>query len=157
MASFASSILSSKDHPSLVIGALQLVDILLSKAPSLYQPAFRREGVFHEIELLSERNMTIARTKEKEGSDSTEDGPPSNSSIVSGFKKSSVTLDPEDAITSRARVIQVRYLSENEDPEHDGAFQSLCSLVQKISAPQSSDREYSEQFAPICHGRESCW
>jgi len=151
VASFASSILSSKDHPSLVIGALQLVDILLFKAPSLYKPAFRREGVFHEVELLSDRNSTIAGTKEKEGSDSTEDGPSSNSSIISGFKKSSMTLDPDDAITSRAKVIQFRYLSEKEDPEHDGAFQNLCCLVQKISTPQSSDREYSEALCELAN------
>ncbi|KAJ7780447.1 hypothetical protein B0H14DRAFT_3586076 [Mycena olivaceomarginata] len=44
VASFASSILSSKDHPTLVIGALQLVDLLLAKVPALYKPTFRREG-----------------------------------------------------------------------------------------------------------------
>jgi E3 ubiquitin-protein ligase TRIP12 len=148
VASFASSILSSKDHPTLVIGALQLVDMLLSKLPSLYNPAFRREGVFHEIELLSERPLTTAKAKdkekEKEGSESTEEGPPSILPPVSSLKKASTSLDPEDASTLRARVIQFKYLSDKEDPEQDGAFQTLCSLVGKISAPHSSDKDYSE-------------
>jgi E3 ubiquitin-protein ligase TRIP12 len=147
VASFASSILSSKDHPTLVIGALQLVDMLLFKLPSLYMPAFRREGVFHEIELLSERTLITAKAKdkEKEGSESTEEGPPSIAPPVSSFKKaSSTSLDPEDASTLRAKVIQFKYLSDNEDPEQDDAFQTLCGLVGKISSPHSSDKDYSE-------------
>ncbi|KAJ7510224.1 hypothetical protein B0H11DRAFT_1900576 [Mycena galericulata] len=51
VASFASSILSSKDHSTLVVGALQLVDLLLAKVPALYKPTFHRERVFHEIEV----------------------------------------------------------------------------------------------------------
>jgi E3 ubiquitin-protein ligase TRIP12 len=147
VASFASSILSSKDHSTLVIGALQLVDVLLSKLPSLYKPAFRREGVFHEVELLSERMLTTAKAKdkEKEGSESPEEGTLSFPPPGSGFKKpSSLSLDPEDATTLRARVVQFKYLSDKEDPGQDDAFQTLCSLVGKISLPHSSDKDYSE-------------
>ena len=147
MASFASSILSSKDHPTLVIGALQLVDMLLSKLPLLYKPAFRREGVFHEIELLGERTLTTAKTKDKEkdGSESTEEGAPSILPPVSSYKKaSSMLLDPEDVSALRARAIQFKYLSDKEDPEQDSAFQTLCCLVDKISSPRSSDKDYSE-------------
>jgi E3 ubiquitin-protein ligase TRIP12 len=145
VAGFASSVLSSKDHPTLVIGALQLVDMLLSKLPSLYNPAFRREGVSHEIGLLSERPLTStkAKDKEKEGSESPEEGPPSILPPASSFKKTSMSLDPEDASTLRARVIQFKYLSDKEDPDQDGAFQALCSLVGKISSPHSSDKDYS--------------
>ena len=57
VAGFVSSVLSSRDHPSLVIGALQLVDLLLSRVPALYKPSFRREGVFHEIESLAAREL----------------------------------------------------------------------------------------------------
>jgi len=148
VASFASSILSSKDHPTLVIGALQLVDMLLSKLPSLYNPAFRREGVFHEIELFSERSLTTAKAKdkEKEGTESTEEGPPSVLPPVSGFKKAPMSLDPEDASTLRARVIQFKYLLDKEVAEQDGAFQTLCCLVGKISSPHSCDKDYSESL-----------
>jgi len=149
VASFASSILSSKDHPSLVIGALQLVDLLLAKLPSLYKPTFHREGVFHEIETLAERtlNSAKAKEKEKEHSEAAEDGALSSAPVssVPGFKKlSSMSLDPEDAITLRARVIQFRYLSDKHETDEDGSFDRLRGVVEKISALDSSDQQYSE-------------
>ncbi|PPQ78382.1 hypothetical protein CVT25_011605 [Psilocybe cyanescens] len=148
VASFASSILSSKDHPSLVIGALQLVDLLLGKLPSLYKPTFHREGVFHEIEALAERALTTSKVKDKDTPEAGEDGSSSSNpppTSIPGFKKlSSMSLDPEDAITLRARVIQFKYLTDKEDVDEDGAFQSLRNVVAKISAPNSSDQEYSE-------------
>lgn len=88
VASFASSILSSKDHPSLVIGALQLVDLLLTKLPSLYKPTFHREGVFHEIETLAERTLlSSTKSKEKDGSETNDDALISNPPpTLPGFK-----------------------------------------------------------------------
>ena len=60
--------ISTNLHTSttLVIGALQLVDMLLSKLPLLYKPSFRREGVFLEIELLGEGTLAAAKTKDKD-------------------------------------------------------------------------------------------
>ena len=57
MASFTSSVLSSKDHLSLMIGGLQMVELLLSKASAEFKSSFRREGVLHEIEMLAERPL----------------------------------------------------------------------------------------------------
>jgi E3 ubiquitin-protein ligase TRIP12 len=94
VASFASSILFSKDHPSLVIGALQMVDLLLAKVPALYKPAFRREGVFNEVEVLAERPITSAKSKDKESpeasaseSGSAPPAPPISVASIPGFKK----------------------------------------------------------------------
>jgi len=58
--------LSSKDHPNLIIGAVQLVELLLSEVPEGFRPAFRREGVFYEVELLAER--PIVSSKKRGGS-----------------------------------------------------------------------------------------
>ncbi|KDR80639.1 hypothetical protein GALMADRAFT_240990 [Galerina marginata CBS 339.88] len=151
VASFASSILSSKDHSSLVIGALQLVDLLLGKLPSLYKPTFHREGVFHEIETLGERALTSSKVKEKEPSEASEDGPSTNPpAVIPGFKKlSSISLDPEDAVTLRARVIQFKYLADKGDVGENGAFENLRSVVEKISAPNSSDQEYSQALSEL--------
>ncbi|KAF8906204.1 hypothetical protein CPB84DRAFT_1813845 [Gymnopilus junonius] len=151
VASFASSVLSSRDHPSLVIGALQLVDLLLGKLPSLYKPTFHREGVFHEIETLAERIITSSKTKEKESSETGDDAPPPNPpAIIPGFKKlSSMSLDPEDAITLRARVIQFKYLTEKENVDENGAFENLRNLVKKIITPNSTDQEYSQALAEL--------
>ncbi|KAJ7117663.1 hypothetical protein C8R44DRAFT_199718 [Mycena epipterygia] len=166
VASFASSILSSKDHPTLVIGALQLVDLLLAKVPALYKPTFRREGVFHEIEVLSGRTIVSAakskdkdaKEKEKEKESSESPAPPDNADLpppappavagtaptIPGFKKlSSLSLEPEDAITLRARVIQFKYLSGDETGEGDGSFGALQRLVECISS-DASEKDTSE-------------
>ncbi|KAF9479594.1 hypothetical protein BDN70DRAFT_906231 [Pholiota conissans] len=146
VASFASSILSSKDHPSLVIGALQLVDLLLGKLPAFYKPTFHREGVFHEIETLAERTLTTSKNKEKESSENGEDTSSTNPpQTIPGFKKlNTLSLEPEDAITLRARVIQFKYLTGKEDVDEDSSLQSLRYVVTRISATNASDQEYSQ-------------
>ncbi|KAG8874928.1 Ubiquitin fusion degradation protein 4 [Tulasnella sp. 331] len=58
IASFVGSVISSKDNPALVIGALQIVEILLSRFPQQYRMAFRREGVLHEIEIRATQELT---------------------------------------------------------------------------------------------------
>ncbi|KAJ6519112.1 hypothetical protein C8R45DRAFT_950282 [Mycena sanguinolenta] len=178
VASFASSILSSKDHPTLVIGALQLVDLLLTKVPAQYKPTFRREGVFHEIEVLSGRNIvsppkpskdkeasssSSAKDKDKEKEKETEkeasespappeiaDIPPppaassSASTTIPGFKKlTSLSLEPEDAITLRARVIQFKYLSGDDNGAGDGSFGALQRLVERIGK-DGSEKDAAE-------------
>ncbi|KAJ2915477.1 hypothetical protein MD484_g4935, partial [Candolleomyces efflorescens] len=153
IATFASSILSSRDHPSLVIGALQLVDLLLSKVSTVYKPAFRREGVFHEIESLSARHVASSKSKdktkdsEKEGEQSTESVPPPPVIPVSslpGLKKlSSLSLDPEDAITLRSRVIQFKYVTGEQQEAGDSSFTELRGLVARISDPLASAEDLS--------------
>lgn len=166
VASFASSILSSKDHPSLVIGALQLADLLLTKVPTEYKPTFRREGVFHEIEALSDRLTASAKSKEKDkDKDSAEAPSPSEAaalaampppisaslaSVIPGFKKlSSLSLEPEDAITLRARVIRFKHLSGSDEAESDNAFDTLRALVERVSAPAASEKELSEALRSL--------
>ncbi|KAJ6534683.1 hypothetical protein DFH09DRAFT_1180315, partial [Mycena vulgaris] len=166
VASFASSILSSKDHPTLVIGALQLVDLLLAKVPALYKPTFRREGVFHEIESLSGRTIVTAakskdKEKEKEKETSESPAPPENAAdlpppppagaapTIPGFKKlTSLSLEPEDAITLRARVIQFKYLSGDEKGAGDGSFAALQRLVERISR-DGSEKDTTEALREL--------
>lgn len=153
VASFASSILSSKDHPSLVIGALQLVDLLLVKVPALYKPSFRREGVFHEIGTIAARPVTSSKPKtkdkEKDSSEPTsaESGsvspaPPISVNSISGLKKlSSLSLEPEDAITLRSRIIQFKHLSSDISHDEDSAFTTLRLIVDRISSQQVTEKE----------------
>ncbi|KAI0042289.1 hypothetical protein FA95DRAFT_1500247 [Auriscalpium vulgare] len=153
VASFASSILSSKDHPTLVIGALQLVELLLAKSPEEYRPAFRREGVYHEIEALASRNLIASKSKDnkdKEGSDASAEPapapPPAPVSALAasmpGFKKlSSLSLDPEDAVTLRARVIRFRHLVGKDSAEGDDTFSKLRHLVERLGNLNASEKE----------------
>lgn len=146
MASFSSSVLSSKDHPTLVLGALQLVEILLSKVPADYMPAFRREGVFHEVETIASRPLT-SKPKEKEanpeaGAEPSDPSiPPSAPFATStpGYKKlASLALDPEDAITLRAKVIRFRHLTGGDQLD-DSLTDTLHGLVERISDKAGSD------------------
>ncbi|KAJ7231897.1 hypothetical protein B0H12DRAFT_1262703 [Mycena haematopus] len=144
-----------KGPPTLVIGALQLVDLLLSKVPTQYKPTFRREGVFHEIEVLSGRNIVSAAkpskdketssssAKDKEKEKATEKETSDASTTIPGFKKlTSLSLEPEDAITLRARVIQFKYLSGDDNGAGDGSFGALQRLVDRIGR----DGEMAELF-----------
>ncbi|KAF9221474.1 hypothetical protein BS17DRAFT_758087 [Gyrodon lividus] len=159
VASFASSILSSKDHPSLVIGALQLVDLLLQKVPAEYRPVLRREGVFHEIEACASRTLTTAKSKDKDISDLSVSGEPASipvhvSSGISGYKKfHSLSLEPEDAITSRARVIRFKYSLGQDEGDGDSSFDELRRLVKKLFAPETTEqimvstlRDFADHF-----------
>jgi E3 ubiquitin-protein ligase TRIP12 len=63
MSRFLASILASRDQSTLVVSALQLVELLLSKLPVTYQYVFRKEGVMHEVERLAEAPLVSPRTK----------------------------------------------------------------------------------------------
>jgi E3 ubiquitin-protein ligase TRIP12 len=51
--SFLSGILTRQEHPSLLIDALYQCELLSDKMPAIYHSLFEREGVLHEIELIS--------------------------------------------------------------------------------------------------------
>lgn len=65
LASFIAAILSSRDHPILVQGALQLVEMLTLKLPDVYSALLRREGVMWEIEDIASREPSSRAGKEK--------------------------------------------------------------------------------------------
>ncbi|KAF9245359.1 hypothetical protein BU15DRAFT_85677 [Melanogaster broomeanus] len=152
VASFASSILSSRDHPSLVIGALQLVDLLLQKVPAEYRPVLRREGVFHEIEACASRTLSTAKSKDKDISDLPIAGEPGLvpvhvSSGIPGYKKfHSLSLEPEDAITLRARVIRFKYSFGQDEADGDSSFDELRRLVKKLSTSETTEQAMISTF-----------
>lgn len=164
VASFASSIISSKDHPTLIIGAQQLVELLLSKVPSEYKPAFRREGVFHEIDVLAGRVLTSTKSKDKDKNKDASDvaatpepaAPtymPISSALAAsmpGYKKlSSLSLDPDDAITLRARVIKFKFLSDNDQGTSDDLFATLSRLVALLSETGASEKDLLTSLAEL--------
>ncbi|KAI0730615.1 hypothetical protein C8Q76DRAFT_644034 [Earliella scabrosa] len=156
VASFASSILSSKDHPTLVIGALQLVELLLVKVPAEYKPVFRREGVFHEIESLASRTVVTSKSKDKDRNTDVSEAPsPGDTGVptavpipisviaaIPGYKKlSSLSIEPDDAITLRARVIKFKYLATDDASGNDDVFTTLRRLVERITDTTASEKD----------------
>jgi E3 ubiquitin-protein ligase TRIP12 len=161
-------VLSSKDHPTLVLGALQLVEILLSKVPTDYMPAFRREGVFHEIETIAAR-LLFSKVKDKDahkdGRDDKDSSapqtpepsspphPPSAPFATStpGYKKlASLALEPEDAITLRARVIRFRYLTGGDQLD-DGLYSTMQELVEKLSSATASEKDLLDALKELAN------
>lgn len=147
VASFASAILSTKDHPTLVIGALQLVELLLSKVPELYAPTFRREGVFHEIEQFAKRDLASSKYQDKD-KDSSQDS--SSSQSQAGLKRlTTLTIDPEDAITLRARIVRMKYLSSGDKEESDGDLASLRRLVEGLAITSANEEHIAAHLKEI--------
>lgn len=143
-----------------MIGALQLVDLLLTKVPAEYMPTFRREGVFHEIDTLATRTVSSPKSKDKDKEGSEVPSPadsvilgaqaPTSANMIPGFKKlSSLSLEPDDAITLRARVIRFKHLVGNDQVDGDSAFDTLRRLVKRISAPDVSEQASSDALREL--------
>jgi E3 ubiquitin-protein ligase TRIP12 len=112
----------------------------------MYKPAFRREGVFHEIESLAARE--VLSKNDKSDKEATSDGNSETSHTtpilsgwgIPGFKKlTSLSLEPEDAITFRARAIRLKYLAPEERDDVDATFQTLRQIVDCISKEHTSE------------------
>lgn len=125
-----------------MLNALQLVELLLSKMTSEYKPAFRREGVLHEIEMIADQKLT-PKPKEQEpippgASAESMLPPPPAVSLPLTKRSSSHVLDPQDAVTLRGRVVRFKYLSGTVELE-DAVFAQLRSLVARISESEASE------------------
>ena len=113
-----------------------------------------REGVFHEVELLADRTLISSKKsfgdKEKDkdlsGASSAPDLPPPPLPIsptvdagILGYKKlSSLSLDPEDAVTLRARVTLFQYLTGKESAKATMSLM-LRRLIERISNSSASE------------------
>lgn len=74
MASFLGTIISSKDNPTFILSALQLVELLVTKLPEIYKPSFVREGVVFEIQALAQGELTsVAAAREAKEKKATEE------------------------------------------------------------------------------------
>jgi E3 ubiquitin-protein ligase TRIP12 len=118
--------------------------------------------VFHEIEALSARHVTPPKSKDKDKDISDVPSPAdsvvlaapvsaaSSAAMIPGFKKlSSLSLEPDDAITLRARVIRFKYLAGNDQADGDNVFETLRCLVERISAKDVSEQTSSEALREL--------
>ena len=119
---------------------------------------FRREGVFHEIEALAARTITSLRSKDKdkntdkdisEAPSPADTGVPTSVAVpisvitsIPGYKKlSSLSMEPDDAITLRARVLRFKYLTTGDAAGSDDVFATLRRLVERITDPNASEKD----------------
>jgi E3 ubiquitin-protein ligase TRIP12 len=123
---------------------------LIIKLPFEYKPAFRREGVVHELETLAARTLLSTKNKEKEKDKEGPENvtpvegivPPGASIAIPGYKKlSSIAIEPEDAITLRARVIKFKHLTGEETDEGDDLSKTLHRIVASISSKDTPEQD----------------
>ena len=108
------------------------------------------------MEGLAGRNLVIKSKEEVKNEESTPEPtatPPPAAAVFAtstpGYKKlASLALEPEDAITLRARVIRLRHLSNDEKAEH-GLYNTLQQLVQRLSDKDGSEKLLSDSLKEL--------
>lgn len=158
MASFLASCFSSRDQLSLVIDALQMTELLLTKVPDTYQFYFRREGVLFEMERMAGEALVLKKKDKKASSSTSTPAESSASTPIPGtatpaddggdspdlgtrlaplpaiLAVPSKPLSPADAILQDSVTLRARHLVKMlTDSSSDGSAKADSSL-QKIRA-----------------------
>ncbi|KAG8844977.1 Ubiquitin fusion degradation protein 4 [Serendipita sp. 411] len=159
VASFIGSILTSRDNPLLVANALQLVELLLVKSPSVFRTSLRKEGVLHEVSTISKMELKVkakpppssentpAGDNAAEGSNTNDAVSPSQGS--SSRKSSSIPSDPQDAFVLRSRLIKIKYLSSSSDAGGDAVFDSLNQMIAILTDKESTEDQVRETLKDV--------
>ncbi|BEI86859.1 hypothetical protein CcaverHIS002_0702050 [Cutaneotrichosporon cavernicola] len=104
MSSFLGAIISAKDNAAFVLGALQLVELLVTKLPTVYLTSFLREGVVYEIESLAKDETTSEKTaaaKANETPSETKDGADGAKTPVKASEPSTPQAGPSGLSATR--------------------------------------------------------
>ncbi|KAL1918123.1 uncharacterized protein VTP21DRAFT_3389 [Calcarisporiella thermophila] len=106
-ASFLAGVLSQRqEHPLLlIVGTLQLTELLMGKMPELYGDYFRREGVMHEIERLANGEIGDGLQKEEEDDKEEDSGGPL-SALASGSESNTATRRLNELMSDLRRLRQ---------------------------------------------------
>lgn len=137
MASFLASILANRDQPSLVVSALQLSDLLLTKLPDDFHFFFRREGVMHEIDKLAEGTPGGEGQAAETGPSSTELPDSRSSRAASSIAGSFSTLPSLNDAASAALMHRAQHIRDKHAAtETDASRQAdeLLAAASKLAA-----------------------
>lgn len=150
VASFIGSILSSRDHPALVTGALQLVELLLIKSPTVYKGSLRKEGVLHEVSQIAVMELKVVLkpppSPVEPSSSNTENG---DCVPAPKVKTSSVPSDPQDAYVIRSRLIKIKYLTSTTESAGDASFDSLKGQITTLRNGNATEDEIRKALQEV--------
>jgi E3 ubiquitin-protein ligase TRIP12 len=142
-----------------VTNALQLVELLLVKSPSVFRSSLRKEGVLHEVSTISKIELKIKAkpvpppadppSGDADANPSEEGSVPPPVPVVVQRKSSSVPSDPQDAYVLRARFIKVKYLSGSSDAGGDAVFESLKTMIKALGDTEATSEQLSETLKEI--------
>lgn len=127
LAGFIAGVLAQKEHSSLIISALQLAELLLTKLPLLYADHFETEGVIFEINRLastSDESTSKAVTAEE----------PSTSS------KAPATAAAEEDTSSATEKLEseLEAIFGGDNQELDASFSSGMRLFDRLKKSSTS-------------------
>ncbi|KAK6526913.1 Ubiquitin-protein ligase [Arthrobotrys megalospora] len=134
-ASFLASILSQKDHPSVVAGALQISELLLRRLPEIYRYHFHREGVVSEIRKLAEQVFEIPDDSD-EDEDDEEDEDAMRDDKDSSEPVPEQTMKDADVNTDTSNKSEDEEENENEEAREDDESSSASesSSIRRLAA-----------------------
>ncbi|ESP04180.1 hypothetical protein LOTGIDRAFT_136701 [Lottia gigantea] len=114
-----------------VVGALQLAEILMQKLPDIFSIYFRREGVMHQIKRLSELKVVVPKTPtEKEpGGASFFNAGPSGGASASKHSKSAVRVKEDTSTASNTS-------SDDHGPASSHMFFRLGDVLKRKHTPK---------------------
>ena len=158
LASFLAVILSQQEHQSLVVAALQIADILMTKLPSVYRHFFEREGVIFEISKLAFLGVEKSLSSDLEKAavvDKPLETPPGNTE-----DKDSVAQDSSTSGTSEIAQETNKDDSQPSVASSTTVSQRLVGLMADLrGARGGADRAHSmeDQLNAIQSELESAW
>jgi E3 ubiquitin-protein ligase TRIP12 len=133
----------------LVTNALQLVELLLIKSPSVFRNSLRKEGVLHEVSTISKIELKIKAKPPPETAENGEGNTEEGSAPPPPRKTSSVPSDPQDAYVLRARLIKVKYLTGGSDIGGDPLFDSLKAMIKALADPEANEEQLGTTLKDI--------
>lgn len=131
-------------------GALQLVELLLVKSPTVYKASLRKEGVLHEVSQIAVMELKAAlkppSSPAEPSSSTTENG---DSVPPPKVKTSSVPSDPQDAYIIRSRLIKIKYLTSATESAGGASFDALKGQITTLGKGNATEDEIRKTLQEI--------
>jgi len=133
-----------------VTGALQLVELLLVKSPTVYKASLRKEGVLHEVSRIAvmELKATVKPppSPAEPSSSTTENG---DSIPPPKVKASSIPSDPQDAYIIRSRLIKIKYLTSATEGASNSSFDALKGQIITLEKGNATEDEIRKTLQEV--------
>ncbi|OAQ31489.1 hypothetical protein K457DRAFT_136009 [Linnemannia elongata AG-77] len=147
LASFLAVILSQQEHQSLVVAALQITDILMTKIPSTYRQYLEREGVTFEISKLAYLGVELSLSKNLKSAETVESSKDKEDKSVE--TASDTASSTEDTIADNSSNDKSEPAASIQDPTTEAAADDMSMMTsetgQRLAQLMSGIRSMRDQ------------
>lgn len=142
LSSFLSGILTRQEHPVLLIDALYQTELLIKKLPKVYPFLFEREGVLHEIELISKLpfNEDEVITSTTNTATSNAQHKPEQATQPSEDTNNTTVDESDDTTTDADKQINK---NSKEDDDEDDEDEDESDVNGKLASSSSNNKSAS--------------